>query len=128
MNFLTFFLANTWKITLNKFPYFYEDDVTNYVLWYENKDATIIEKQKWVSECGELKNYDLLVFENPECIKSIKMIPHLQILARKSECETPKTIFGYKFDSNEKFKFWFKLGSFVLLLFVVLFLIVLYFA
>ena len=106
---------------MNKFPYFYEDDVTNYVLWYENKDATKKEKQKWISECGELKNYDLLVFENPEFIKSIKMIPHLHILARKSESKTPKTIFGYKFDSKKKFKLWFKLGFFFCLIFVALF-------
>ena len=66
---------------MNKFPYFYEDDVTNYVLWYENRVATEIEKQKWVSQCVELKNCDLLVFENPKRMKSIKQIPHLQILA-----------------------------------------------
>ena len=98
--------------------------MTNYVLWYENKVATKIEKQKWISICGELKNYDLLVFENPECLKSIKMIPHLHILARKKVSKTPTTIFGYNFYSDNKFKYWFDIEILFCSIFVALFLTV----
>ena len=68
-----------WKLTLNEFPYNFEDDVKNFVLWYGNNDATKLEKEEWISQCEELKNFDLIVFENMSSLKSVKLISHLQI-------------------------------------------------
>ena len=74
-----------WKLTLNKFPYFFEDDVKNFVLWYGNKHTTKSEKEEWMSQCEELKNCDLIVFENMSSLKSLNLISHLQIMARKTK-------------------------------------------
>ena len=35
-----------WELTLNKFPYYFEDGAKNYVLWYGNKNATKSEKKR----------------------------------------------------------------------------------
>ena len=52
-------------------------------MWYENENETEQEKRKWIGRCEQLKNCDLIVFENAQNVKSVKPIPHLQILARK---------------------------------------------
>ena len=77
---------------MNKFPYFYEDGVENYVLWYGNKDATKSEKYNVISQQEKLKQFDLIVFENPEMYQSVKGIPHLQILARKININRERSI------------------------------------
>ena len=60
------------------------------------------DKEEWISQCEELKNCDLIVFENVDCNKSVKLIPHLQILARKTMSEIPKIVFINKVNSNKK--------------------------
>ena len=52
-------------------------------MWYENENETEEEKRKWIGQCEQLKGRDLIVFENAQNVKSVKPIPHLQILARK---------------------------------------------
>ena len=52
-------------------------------MWYENENETEQEKRKWIGQCEQLKGRDLIVFENAQNVKSVKPIPHLQILARK---------------------------------------------
>ena len=74
-----------WKLTLNKFPYFFEDDVKNFVLWYGNKYTTKSEKEEWMFQCEEFKHCDLIVFENMSSLKSLNLISHLQIMARKTK-------------------------------------------
>ena len=52
-------------------------------MWYENENETEEEKRNWISQCEQLKDCDLIIFENAQNVKSVKPIPHLQILARK---------------------------------------------
>ena len=61
-------------------------------MWYENENETEQEKRKWIGQCEDLKNHDLIIFENAE--DSVKPIPHLQFLARKIKDERdPKILF-----------------------------------
>ena len=80
------------KLTLNKFPYYFEDGVKNFVLWYGNKNATKEEKEEWILQYKELEIYDLIVFENDPNLRSVRLIPHLQILARKVKAGKSRTI------------------------------------
>ena len=73
------------------------------MLWYENENETEQEKRKLIGQCEELKNRDLIIFENAEDVKSVKPIPHLQILARKiRDKRDPKVLFLK--DKNIRFR------------------------
>ena len=71
------------RLTQNKFPYFFEDGVKSYVLWYGNKDVTESKLKKWIDQRKELEYCDLIVFGNKPSYMSVTVIPHLHILARK---------------------------------------------
>jgi len=85
--------VNERRLIVNRFPYHYEPEVTNFVLWYGNADATKEEKMRMVLECEELNEYDLIVYENPPEQKSVLGIAHLQILARKTPEHNTRTIY-----------------------------------
>ena len=53
-------------------------------MWYANENASKNEKKGMIERCEELEGYDLIVYENPADMKSVRSIPHLQILARKT--------------------------------------------
>ena len=76
---------NLWKLTPNKFPHLFEDGVESYVLWYANKDESESKFKEWIAQCEELEHCDLIVYENSPSYKSVKLIPHLHILAREVE-------------------------------------------
>ena len=46
-----------------------------------------------IEHCEELEGYDLIVYENPADMKSVRSIPHLQILARKTREVEKQTIY-----------------------------------
>ena len=51
-------------------------------------------KRKWIGQCKQLKNRDLIIFENAQSVKSFKPTPHLQILAREfKDMRDPKILF-----------------------------------
>ena len=63
-------------------------------MWYENENETEQEKRKWIGQCKQLKNRDLIIFENAQNGKDVKPIPHLQILAREfRDKRDPKILF-----------------------------------
>ena len=84
---------NESRLIVNKFPYHYEPDVTNFVLWYGDENASKDKKMRLVEAYEELKEYDLIVYENPPEMKSVPGLPHMQILARKTEEGTTRTIY-----------------------------------
>ena len=73
------------RLTPNKFPYFLENGVKSYVLWYGNEYETESKLKKWIDQCEELKDCDIIVFGNSPSYMSVKVIPHLHILAREVE-------------------------------------------
>ena len=72
-------------------------------MWYENENETEEEKRKWIGQCKQLKNCDLIIFENAQNVKSVKPIPHLQILARKFRDKRDPKILFLK-DKSKSFK------------------------
>ena len=72
-------------------------------MWYENENETEQEKRKWIGQCEDLKNHDLIIFENAKDIKSVKSIPHLQILARKIRGKRDPKVLFLK-EKNKKYK------------------------
>ena len=72
-------------------------------MWYENENETEEEKIKWIGQCEQLRNHDLIIFENAEDVKSVKPIPHLQILAREFIDERDPKILIFK-DKNTRFR------------------------
>ena len=68
----------------NKYPYYYESDVTNWVLWLRNQNEGDEDIKSWIGGHEQLRKYDLIVYENSQQQKSVKGIRHLQILARET--------------------------------------------
>ena len=68
-----------YNIVLNDFPYDLEKNIEHYVLWsrkrLENDSIEKILKQ-------EFKNLNIVFFENPEYLKSIKDIFHIHIFVK----------------------------------------------
>ena len=77
----------------NIYPYHYEDEITNWVLWFGNVDASAEVIKEWIEQYAELEDFDLIVYENMQDVKSVPGIKHLQILARKSEQEQRRIYF-----------------------------------
>ena len=46
-----------------------------------------------IEQCEELNGHDLIVYENPANVKSVKGIPHLQILARETRAGENRKIY-----------------------------------
>ena len=74
-------------------PYHYEDGITNWVLWFGNVNASAEEIKGWIEQYAELEDFDLIVYENVQIVKTVPGIKHLQILARKTEQEQRKIYF-----------------------------------
>ena len=60
-------------------------------------------KRSWIGQCEQLKDCDLIIFENAKDVKSVKPIPHLQILAREFIDERDPKILIFK-DKNTRFR------------------------
>ena len=73
-------------------------------MWYANENASKNEKKDMIEHCEELEGYDLIVYENPADMKSVRSIPHLQILARKTREVEKQTIYFWSFVKFEHFK------------------------
>ena len=73
------------RLTPNEFPYFFEDDVKSYVLWYGKEDVTKSKLKEWIAQYEKLEHCDLIVFENSSKYQSVKLIPHSHIFAREVE-------------------------------------------
>jgi len=76
--------GNARRLMPNKYPYHYEAGVANWVLWFGKENATNREMIGWIEGYHELDDFDLIVYENPMPMKSVKGIRHLQILARRT--------------------------------------------
>merc|ERR1711964_289941 len=95
--------GNSWeyRLTLNKFPYAYSDKIAHFVFWYPNapnkfkRGATRVitgrnydkAKRAILSQLNSCTGQrfepeDVVVWENPDEIKSIKDLWHMQVLVK----------------------------------------------
>ena len=82
---------NDYFMTKNNFPYYFEDGIAHYVIWFrletfqEYNNPTAV--SKIVSEFQEEKNIqftDYTFFQNIERLRSVPGIPHIHVFAKVS--------------------------------------------